>query len=1652
MGDLATNPVAGPRLDSTVDYVDARSDVYGLLKGSRATRALDQSRCADIALQLDSPHFGEDPHLGSAFADSSASVTTTCSNVGTAHLLGSLDSATSGHESIFGQSSQNNASNVFAQVSVDGSIAGVFGTPHSSFNGNSQATTITTQHASVVTSLPSAKQQPLKSAVASSGLLATSLALSTQSPVQMVYASKSQATPNISTNSTVQTVLNAVNSSISSHQSGLIINAQPTVLGSQTPVHNLLQASTGMVQTAGGQQMLQIQLPTQLQAHHQGKLTTASMLHTGPKGGQATSPTKGQPHLLPKVSSGKQQQANKTAVVSVSGGLAATTVTGTTPLILNNGQVLTTMTQGQATTPFLLNSLGQVVGSAGQNGSPFLIQQSSGNPFIVLRPSASALQTTPTIIQTTGGQGQTILLQQSGTAGMINAQPQVKLITPQGRMQMQQIQTPSGPKLIAVPVGQTTLLPQLQATGLANGQHHFTSLSSGQIFTTGGTPTIVSTFPGTTVTSTYLTTPTSIEGLNPASISFDTSTMSLPGQTSTTMQASTISMVSTETLSTSIAASGSQLLAQIQQPLPMQGVGSNQLQLVQGPNGQYVLQQTAQPTTTYITQQALGDSSSVQAILAGTQAVALPTQVLTQALSGIHQAPNTPTAQRAIANKTPNRRSNTDPNRVPLYEDDRLPPGWHRKVSQRKSGSSAGRYEVFIIGPTGKRFRSKNELKTFFEKTGEKSLNPEDFDFSTFGTGRTSTLTPTLVTKPAPSVGGTPALQNGLANAVLPTKPSYIPSTLSSVQASSSNQPPVNVSSSSSFPSPNIVVAPLAQAQVASASTNENMPNLLQNITQPLPPKSLNPPVSGGPPPSLAYQSQISRETADADAQISQLIETLQKEPQSLNIEGDKMADFLKTFQDADTSAASSHLTPPVLEQQHPLGNGSNVPGTMSPPHLMPAKPGADPSESSKPERTSGTTGFQASFLNSLANRRVSSDEEGSGSSPKAKAAQQQAGGAIQGTVPQRIIQRVSRGEVIPAPLPATAVPVSTTGSGPSITLGGAPTQMRAVQSLPPNTRLVRGPNGQYTLQKVQTIELTQEMQHSLKIVQTKIQELEQRPQRSPMEEAELAQLQTKQQQILATGRPIIAGVQPPTPGAQGSLVPTSVATPVSMHQQIPTSTADGKATGPQMPLIGSKPVVPHLTDQQKKIVAEFKQKMAQLPQDQQGAYIAQNKVNLIKQLNFDPTQIQLLKGNSVQQRVQPPTRLLTPGAPTVAAPAPVPVPIVLAPQVAPIEAEGMPGLGLKRPASAMEGSSASSGPPPVKHKKTAWVESQVRKDQHEALNPNFKTPFKSTEDACKKLLRYHVFGELDPNPWEVEEAEAEFNDKADDLIGRYQTMMDKYHLLLIQESMRTASSSEDVMLARLWDSDERTALAKEKEDVKAGKLLPMPPLPETWANKYEELYGQRPPEAGIEPEKILDLEEALKPPKSVEEVEDPPELPPEESPEPPPNEAPNPVADMEDLDEEDSGKFVRLKVTKAQVGSWSKPKAEEQDSIEASMRKIHEASGEDEEEDSSSSTTDEEFSLKDIDTTQAVGSILSDEHDFDLAFGRYDTPTMGAEGDADSVQNAINSILDLPQGERMETPDLNNITGLLDSMEEEGDHSGQDAATEAAVNSIPRF
>ena len=156
-------------------------------------------------------------------------------------------------------------------------------------------------------------------------------------------------------------------------------------------------------------------------------------------------------------------------------------------------------------------------------------------------------------------------------------------------------------------------------------------------------------------------------------------------------------------------------------------------------------------------------------------------------------------------------------------------------------------------------------------------------------------------------------------------------------------------------------------------------------------------------------------------------------------------------------------------------------------------------------------------------------------------------------------------------------------------------------------------------------------------------------------------------------------------------------------------------------------------------------------------------------------------------------------------------------------------------------------------------------------------------------------------------------------------------------------------------------------------------------------------------------------------------------------------LGSMDSINEDKIG----LKFARSESGNWVKSQYENQQ---------HSSLFQDPDDDS-----DDEFTLKDVDTERAVGTILDaassndedDDDDVDDVFpmGNDEDVVAAAFGtSADSVQNAINSILDtLPQGDRIETPDINNITGLFDSIDDET-ATERDPVTEAAVNSIPQF
>merc|ERR1719483_337143 len=736
------------------------------------------------------------------------------------------------------------------------------------------------------------------------------------------------------------------------------------------------------------------------------------------------------------------------------------------------------------------------------------------------------------------------------------------------------------------------------------------------------------------------------------------------------------------------------------------------------------------------------------------------------------------------------------------------------------------------------------------------------------------------------------------------------------------------------------------------------------------------------------------------------------------------------------------------------------------------------------PLLTSGTSGFQSIFLNSLSGTPEKNPKGLNLDSPSASIASL-------------------------ASTNASSLGSSTSIGPNAVPMGGSSPQRRALQNLPQNTKVVRGPNGQYSLQKIQTIELTVEQQNNLRVVQTRISEIELKPTKSAKDENELAQLHSKQQQILASGRHI------PTQNIQEQVSLTtatsvvsslntsstiSIVPPVSKSIPVPnvtvtksgstpirythtvgnqvisippsgtsgtttmtatSTTASTRATAPTpgtlTPLAPGAPpagaqaaaaaaqtaaAITQLTDEQKKIVFEFKRKMAQLPPDQQPAFIAQHKGSLLKQLNFQPTQLQLLRNNHIQLqlsrpqvRTLPPTGVVLQGQQAsqqqqqnTQQRRPLPIgagtirqqnesdnntPNIL--QTAP-----SPSGGTSTP-TLTPGTAGAAAPPSNRHRNVAWIENQIRKDQHEAVNPKYKLPFKSKDDAIKRLLRYHVFYDVDSSREEMIKNENDFEAKSEELLDKSRTMLNRYHYLLTQESKREVSSSEEVMLARLWDSSERQTLKAEKEQMQAGCYIDVPLLNPDQREKYS----------------------------NYKSINNSPNI---------ANNSPNITNNSQNEEQTEHNQRKRKRSGTPSDDNNAKGKVARGDNnteMYDSINSMLNANADTED-------SDDEFTLKDV-VDKNVGSILDaatsadDEDDDDEVDD--DVLQMSGTG-ADVVAAAfgtgtvlaINSILDtLPQGDRIETPDINNITGLFDSIEDET-ATERDPMTEAAVNSIPQF
>ncbi|XP_074225438.1 BRD4-interacting chromatin-remodeling complex-associated protein isoform X2 [Camelus bactrianus] len=120
--------------------------------------------------------------------------------------------------------------------------------------------------------------------------------------------------------------------------------------------------------------------------------------------------------------------------------------------------------------------------------------------------------------------------------------------------------------------------------------------------------------------------------------------------------------------------------------------------------------------------------------------------------------------------------------------------------------------------------------------------------------------------------------------------------------------------------------------------------------------------------------------------------------------------------------------------------------------------------------------------------------------------------------------------------------------------------------------------------------------------------------------------------------------------------------------------------------------------------------------------------------------------------------------------------------------------------------------PPTLQPSKEACFLEHLHKHQGSVLHPDYKTAFPSFEDALHRLLPYHVYQGALPSPNDYHKVDEEFETVSTQLLKRTQAMLNKYRLLLLEESRRVSPSAEMVMIDRMFIQEEKTTLALDKQ------------------------------------------------------------------------------------------------------------------------------------------------------------------------------------------------------------------------------------------------
>lgn len=123
----------------------------------------------------------------------------------------------------------------------------------------------------------------------------------------------------------------------------------------------------------------------------------------------------------------------------------------------------------------------------------------------------------------------------------------------------------------------------------------------------------------------------------------------------------------------------------------------------------------------------------------------------------------------------------------------------------------------------------------------------------------------------------------------------------------------------------------------------------------------------------------------------------------------------------------------------------------------------------------------------------------------------------------------------------------------------------------------------------------------------------------------------------------------------------------------------------------------------------------------------------------------------------------------------------------------------------------------------------QLLADQTAAARPDTKNPFRNRNDACKRLLRYHVFYQDDVPDYKVQQFDNDFEVLSRHLLQRKENLYRKFQSHMLKLSMQESRPGESVMVNQMFVDTETTQLKQDKEFVAQGGQLYLPSIPDHW-------------------------------------------------------------------------------------------------------------------------------------------------------------------------------------------------------------------------------